>query len=266
MPSKLRRQTAADIFSLAGRVAVITGAASGQGLASARLFASAGARVVLLDRDIANGEKAAVEIASTGAEAIFYALDLEDEEGVGSVCSQIVERYGQVDVLFNNAGIGHNPKYQLGTIFDGTMIDWNGFLAINLNGAVLMTRYLAPPMRERKSGSIIFNVSIAALVGIVGTDAYTATKGALVALTRSLGALMGPDNVRVNAIAPGAIVTPMLTPLLEAGGLDQRLQGTPLRRLGQPEEIASTALFLASDASSFITAQVLVVDGGRSAI
>jgi len=261
-----RATTAAEIFSLAGRVAVITGAASGQGLASAQLFATAGARVVLLDRDVPRGEEAAAKIAATGADATFYPVDLEDAEAVASVCTTILERYEQVDVLFNNAGIGFNPKYVLGTIFDGTMADWNGVLGINLNGAVLMTRCLAPSMRKRKSGSIIFNVSIAAIVGIVGTDAYTASKGALTALTRSLAALMGPDNVRVNAIAPGAILTPMLTPILEAGGMKARLQGTPMRRLGLPEEIASTALFLASDASSFMTAQVVVVDGGRSAI
>lgn len=255
-----------DLYSLPGRVAVITGGASGQGLASARLFARAGARVVLLDRDVAGGEAAAAEITSAGGDAVFFELDLEDEAAISSVCGTILERYRQVDVLFNNAGIGHNPKYVLGTIFDGELSDWNGFLAVNLNGAVLMTRALAPAMRARKSGSIIFNASIAALVGIVGTDAYTATKGALAALTRSLAALMGPDNVRVNAIAPGAIVTPMLAPLLEAGGLEARLQGTPLRRLGQAEEVASVALFLASDAASFVTGHVLVVDGGRSIV
>lgn len=259
-------QTPNDLYSLPARVAVITGAASGQELASARLFARAGARVVLLDRDAAGGEAAASEIAATGADAAFFELDLEDEAAITSVCGTIVERYGRVDVLFNNAAIGHNPKYTLGTIFDGDLRDWNGFLAINLNGAVLMTRALAPTMRLRKSGSIIFNISIAALVGIVATDAYTATKGALASLTRSLAALLGPDNVRVNAIAPGAISTPMLAPLLQAGGLEARLQGTPLRRLGQPEEVAGAALFLASDASSFITGHVLVVDGGRSIV
>lgn len=253
-------------FSLEGRVAVITGAAGGQGVASAKLFARAGARVVLLDRDTTKGEQAAAAIGAEGGDARFLTLDLENQTAIASVCQTILADYGQVDVLFNNAGVGHNPKYVLGTIFDGTMDDWNGILGINLNGAVMMIRALAPSMRERKSGSIIFNVSIAALVGIVGTDAYTATKGALSSLTRSLAALLGPENVRVNAIAPGAIVTPMLAPLLEAGGLEKRLEGTPLRRLGQPEEIASTALFLASDAASFITGQVIAVDGGRSII
>ena len=253
-------------FSLVDRVAVVTGAASGQGLATAKLFAASGARVVMVDRDIENGKKAAVNIRNNGGSANFYAIDLEDEGEIDLNCAKILNDFGQVDVLFNNAGIGFNPKYQLGTIFDGTMQDWNGFISVNLNGAVLMTRALAPSMRKRQVGSIIFNASIAAVMGVVGNDAYAATKGALCALTRSLAALLGQDNIRVNAIAPGAIATPMLDPLLEAGGLEQRLQGTPLRRLGQPEEIATTALFFANDASSFITGQVLLVDGGRSIV
>ena len=255
-----------DRFGLTDKTAVITGAASGQGLASAKLFAAAGAFVVLIDRSTEAGILAVAEIAGQGGKAVFIGADLGDPNLIRSACDQILDEHGGIDILFNNAGIAFNPTFKLGSILDIELHDWNGFLDVNLTGAMLMTKYLAPSMRERGGGSILFNASIAGVVGQVGIDPYTATKGAIVALTRSLAGLLGPDGIRVNSIAPGAILTAMLEPALANGGLENRIRDTPLGRLGSADEVASVALFLASEASSFISGTTLVVDGGRSAV
>lgn len=255
-------------MDISGRTAVITGAASGQGLASARRFARAGGKLALLDWNAAGGRAAAEELARDSAAAEFFQVDLSDAAAVEDTCARVLGHFGHVDILFNNAGVGYSEghRFKMATIFETSLEDWNAILAINLTGAFLMTKFLGRSMMERRSGSIINNVSVAGLVGVPGIDAYTASKGALIALTRSLAATLGPYGIRVNAIAPGSIATPMLQPVLDSGGADERMAAIPLQRVGQPEEIAELALFLASDASSYLTGQIVAADGGRTAV
>ncbi|MGM0583189.1 MAG: SDR family NAD(P)-dependent oxidoreductase [Pseudomonadota bacterium] len=253
---------------LKDRVAVITGGASGQGLGSARLFLEEGARVVILDWNEANGRAAEKELGANGGDVTFIAADLGDETQVRAACDRILSEYGAVDVLFNNAGIGYSEsgRFKMASIFETPLEDWNSILRINLTGAFLMTKLLGPSMIERGSGSIIFNASIAGIVGQANIDAYTASKGGLVALTRALAASLGEHGIRVNAIAPGAIDTPMIKPHLDKVGTESRLDAIPLRRIGAPEDIAGLALFLASDRSGYVTGQIIACDGGRVAI
>lgn len=256
-------------MQLQGKTAVITGAASGQGLASARIFAREGARVVLLDRNVEGGEQAALEITETGGDAFFRKIDLADGQAVTAACEAILSEIGAPDILFNNAGIGYSEagRITMGSIFDTPPEDWDAILRINLTGPYLVTRTLGRAMRDRNAGgSIIFNTSVSALVGVANIDAYTASKGALVSLTRALAAELGESGIRVNAIAPGAIETPMLKPILEQGGMDKKIDAIPLKRLGQPDDIAHLALFLGSDASAYITGQIIASDGGRIAV
>lgn len=254
-------------MQLSGKLAVITGGASGQGLASARLFLQEGARVVLLDWNRDKGEAVAAELSELGTVA-FFACDLGDADQVEKTCADILAQHGTPDILFNNAGIGYSQtaSYPMVSIFETSLEAWNDILRINLTGAFLMTRYLGAKMVDAKRGSVIFNASIAGIVGQKNIDAYTASKGALVALTRALAASMGEHGIRVNAIAPGAIDTPMLAPALANSGVVERLEATPLGRLGTAEDIAGLALFLASDHSSFVTGQIIACDGGRVAI
>jgi NAD(P)-dependent dehydrogenase (short-subunit alcohol dehydrogenase family) len=251
---------------LDGKVAVITGAASGQGLASARRFAAEGARLALLDWDGAGLADTEKEMA--GADVASWTVDLSDGAKVAEVCAAILARFGQVDVLFNNAGIGYSEtgRFKMAGLIDTPPAAWNAILAINLNGPYHMLRGLLPAMLERGEGSIINNTSISAMIGIPGCDAYTASKGALLALTRAIAAEHGPRGIRANAIAPGSIATPMIQPLLDKAGVNNRLETIPLRRIGLAEEVADVALFLASDASRYVSGQVIAVDGGRTSI
>lgn len=254
-------------MQLDGKLAVITGGASGQGRASAQLFLREGARVIILDWDEKGGQEAASELSDLG-QVTFLPVDLGNAGQVESTCTRILEEHGTPDILFNNAGIGYSQsaRYPMVSIFETTLEAWNDILRINLTGAFLMTKYLGAAMAAAGHGSVIFNASIAGIVGQKNIDAYTASKGALVALTRALAASMGENGIRVNAIAPGAIDTPMLRPALANAGMVERLEATPLKRIGTPEDIAGLALFLASDHSAFVTGQIIACDGGRSAI
>lgn len=254
-------------MQLEGKLAVITGGASGQGRASAKLFLTEGARVIILDWDERNGNDAVSELSELG-QVTFLPVDLGNAGQVENVCTQILNEHGAPDTLFNNAGIGYseNSRFPMVSIFETTLEAWNDILRINLTGAFLMTKYLGAAMSGAGRGSIIFNTSIAGIVGQKNIDAYTASKGALVALTRALASSMGEHGIRVNAIAPGAIDTPMLRPALANAGMVERLEATPLRRIGTPEDIAGLALFLASDHSAFVTGQIIACDGGRSAV
>lgn len=254
-------------MQLDGKLAVITGGASGQGQASAELFLREGARVIILDWNEPGGSEAVDALSDLG-EVTFLPVDLGDACRVESVCTQILDEHGVPDVLFNNAGIGYSEsaRFPMVSIFETTLEAWNDILRINLTGAFLMTKYLGAAMTKARRGSIIFNASIAGIVGQKNIDAYTASKGALVALTRALAASMGESGIRVNAIAPGAIDTPMLRPALANAGTVERLEATPLKRIGKPEDIAGLALFLASEHSAFVTGQIIACDGGRTAV
>jgi len=254
-------------MELSGRTAVITGAASGQGLASAWRFAAAGARLALIDWNRAEGEKLAAALSAAGHQVLFCTADLGVADQVRAACAQVTDWAGAVDILFNNAAVGYseNARYPMVDTLQTSLEGWNDILRINLTGAMLMTQALLPGMLAQQRGAIINNVSVAGLRGVPGIDAYTASKGALIALTRAWAASYGPQGVRVNAIAPGSIDTPMLRPVLADGAFDSRLSRVPLRRLGTPDDIAGLALFLASDGAAYVTGQVIACDGGRIA-
>ena len=241
---------------LEGKTAVVTGGAQGIGFEGAKLFAAEGARVIIADINAEKGEKAAAEIGAT-----FVKCDVSKAADVENV----IKVAGTVDVLYNNAGIfwtGHDGK-----LTDIAEADWDRVIAINLKSVYLFSKYAIPTMiASGRGGSIINTGSSAAQIGIPDCDAYTATKGAIVQLTKSLAAEYGRFNIRTNAISPAAIMTPMMRQSNpENSSFDEerflKLR-TPLRRYGLPEEIAKVALFLASDESSYLNGAIIVADGG----
>jgi NAD(P)-dependent dehydrogenase (short-subunit alcohol dehydrogenase family) len=252
---------------LDGKVAVITGAASGQGAAAARRFAEEGATVVLLDWSGDQGTAVTAELADAGKHAAFYRLDVSDEPAVAATVAAIGDRFGTIDVLFNNAGIGYssNDTYNMTTVLDTPPAHWRKILEINLDGAANVTRHVLPLMIDGGGGSIINNASINGIVGMPGADAYTASKGGLVALTRAWAVDYGRKNVRVNCICPGSIRTPMMAGAIASPEDEAHFSNNLLGRMGTSEEIANIALFFASDESSYLTGVILPADGGWTA-
>lgn len=240
---------------LEGKTAIVTGGAQGIGFEGAKLFAAEGARVFIADINAEKGEAAAAEIGAT-----FVRCDVSKAADVENV----VKAAGTVDVLYNNAGIfwtGHD-----GRITDVSEADWDRVIAINLKSVYLFSKCALPVMMAAGKGSIINTGSSAAQLGIPDCDAYTATKGAIVQLTKSLAVEYGRYGVRTNCISPAAIMTPMMRQSNpENSSFDEerflKLR-TPLRRYGTPEEVAKIALFLASDESSYLNGAIIVADGG----
>jgi NAD(P)-dependent dehydrogenase (short-subunit alcohol dehydrogenase family) len=242
---------------LQDRVVVITGAGSGLGLASARRMAAEGARIVAVDIDAAAGELAAKE---TGGE--FVAADVADEEQVRDLFDGINERYGRVDVAFNNAGI--SPPEDDSILTTG-LEAWRRVQEINLTSVYLCCKYVLPHMRRQQKGSIINTASFVAVLGAATSQiSYTASKGGVLAMSRELGVQFAREGIRVNALCPGPINTPLLRELFakDPERAARRLVHVPMGRFGEPEEIAAAVAFLASDDSSFITASEFLVDGG----
>lgn len=252
---------------LDGKVAIITGAGSGQGKAAARIFAEEGAKVVIAEWGETQGKEVEEELISNGYEATFIKTDVSSEEAVKSMIQKTMDKYGKINVLFNNAGIGYSAssKYKMASLLETDLKDWNAILGINLNSVYLCSKYVLPIMIQQKGGSIVNNSSLNGLIGEPGADAYTATKGGIIALTRVMAVDYGKYGIRVNCICPGAIDTPMIAPALELPGVLERFQDSPLGRVGRPEEIAYAALFLASDEASYVTGLIMPVDGGWSA-
>jgi NAD(P)-dependent dehydrogenase (short-subunit alcohol dehydrogenase family) len=240
---------------LAGRVAVITGGASGIGRASAEALAAEGARAVIADVDEENG----VATAEAIGDALFVKTDVRVSEDVQSLIEEVVRHYGRLDVLFNNAGISVPGK-----VADISEDEWARVLDVNLSGVWRGMRYAAPVMIQAGHGSIINNASVQALVGVPGWAGYAASKGGVIALTRQAAVELAPSGVRVNAIAPGTILTPMNERIFaRAPELAARWQGEhPLARLGRPQDVAGAVVFLASDDAAFVTGECLRVDGG----
>jgi NAD(P)-dependent dehydrogenase (short-subunit alcohol dehydrogenase family) len=239
---------------LAGKVCVITGTASGIGAESARLFEHEGATVVGIDLD-----------AEQAVGALTIAANVADEGEVKAAMATTVEQYGRIDVLMNNAGI--NPTDD-GSVLDTSLESWQRVQDVNLRGVFLCCKHGIPPMLEAGSGSVINVASFVALMGAaVSQGSYTASKGAVLALSRELGVEFAARGVRVNALCPGPVNTPLLKELFakDPERAAKRLVHVPIGRFGEPEEIANAALFLAGDESSFVTASSFLVDGGLSA-
>jgi NAD(P)-dependent dehydrogenase (short-subunit alcohol dehydrogenase family) len=251
---------------LAGKVAAITGAGSGIGRATALLFAQEGAAVGVIDVNAAAAAETVSQIEAAGGKALAVTADIVRGEQVEGAFERLVGEFGHLDVLYNNAGTNST-----GSVVTSTEEDWDRCMAINVKGTFLCSRVAARLMLEAGRGSIINQGSVAALVGIVNFAAYCASKGAVVALTRSMSVDLAPQGIRVNAICPGTVYTPLMEPMLVArggGDLEKGLAMTvakyPIGRLGTPAEIAAVALFLASDESSFVTGSVISADGGMT--
>lgn len=251
-------------MQLSGKVAVVTGAASGMGRAIAETFAAAGAKVVLADWNEAGGQEAVRAITNEGREAVFFQVDVSQVTQVRELVAFAVGRYGRLDVMVNNAGVA--LLGQDGPVAEVSEETWEKVININLKGVYLGMKYALPQMVAQGGGVIINTASIAGLVGFPGLAAYCASKGGIIQLTRATALDYAAHNVRVNAICPGVIRTAMTTNLLADPEVSRRLQeATPLRRFGEPVDVAQAALYLASDASAFVTGTVLVIDGGWTA-
>lgn len=249
---------------LKGKVAIITGAARGIGLSAAKIFAREGARVVVAD--IADtGAQVVDEIVAGGREALFVKTDVSSEKAVVALFEKISRQYGALHVLYANAGIFLGKRD--GRITKLSMETWETVMRINLGGTFLCCKHGIPLIIASGGGSVITTSSSAGVIGVPGCDAYTATKGAIISLTRSMAVEYGPRGVRVNCIAPCAIETPMnTTSAVENPDFDEKgfLEGTPLRRYGTPEDVAYMALFLASDESAYSTGGLFMVDGANT--
>ncbi len=246
---------------LAGKVALITGAASGIGETAAVVFAQHGARVALADINREGGIETVAAVEKSGGEALFIAADVRSEHDVAMMIRAAVEHFGRLDCAFNNAGIDG----QAGPLHQSTIENWHEVVSVNLTGVWLCLRYEIIQMLEQGAGSIVNTASVAGLVGIHhGLSAYVAAKHGVVGLTRAAALEYAQQRIRVNAVCPGGVRTPMLDDAIRQGvAAEEDLAATtPVGRLGTTQEIAAAAAWLCSDASSFVTGQALAVDGG----
>ncbi|MDA4112375.1 MAG: SDR family oxidoreductase [Thaumarchaeota archaeon] len=248
---------------LDSKVVIVTGAASGIGRSAAVMFAKYGAKVIVADID----EKGAIETvgrikASRLGEAIFEKTDVSNSRDTEACVRASVEKFGRLDCLFSNAGI--NPT---GTVEDTSEELWERVLSINLKGMYLMCKASIPEMKRAGGGSIVCTSSVDGVLAIHNEAAYIASKGGVIALTRSIALDFAKDRIRANCILPGAIRTPLLEKFLaENPSIGDQSGGHAMGRIGEPEEVASMAMYLLSDASSFVTGAVIPVDGGYSAV
>jgi NAD(P)-dependent dehydrogenase (short-subunit alcohol dehydrogenase family) len=252
-------------MELDGRVAVITGAASGMGRATALLFAREGARVVAADLDISGGNETAALAREAGSDAIFMRTDVASASDVERLIGTAIESYGQIDILHNNAGM-----FLVKFLEDMTEEEWDRILGVNLKSIFLAVKYAVPWMKQRRQGCILNTASTGSFLGQHRTPAYIASKGGVAMLTKTLALDYAAYNIRVNCICPGAVDTPMLRQHFDtspdpgqAAELEKRL--IPMKRFLDPEEIAQAALYLASDRARGVTGTALVVDGGSLA-
>ena len=250
------------VSSLEGKVALVTGASSGIGAATAKIFAREGASVALLARSIERGEQVASEIQAGGGEAMFIQTDVSEEEEVRSAIEQTVSRFGRLDCAFNNAGI----IGELAPIADYSRETWDRVIAINLTGVWLCVQYEIRQMLENGGGSIVNNSSVGGLIGASSGVAYSASKHGVIGITRSAAKGYGSVGIRVNAICPGLIETPMGTPLIEDPEAEKAFRDVhALGRFGESDEVGEVVAWLCSDAASFVTGIAMPVDAGWTA-
>jgi NAD(P)-dependent dehydrogenase (short-subunit alcohol dehydrogenase family) len=240
---------------LASKVALITGAASGIGRATAHLFAQHGAAVVVTDVNDAGGKQTVEGIRSNSGEAIFVKADVGKMEDVSSMVAATLDGFGRLDIVFSNAA-----SYKLGSAANLSEADWDRTQSVCLKATWMIAHHAIPAMLKQENGSFLITASVQSIRGYTNHVAYQAAKGGLLALTRSLAADYAP-RIRVNAILPGAVITGLAAGLSESD-LERVANMCPLRRNAQPEEIATVALFLASEMSAYMTGAYLVVDGG----
>ncbi|NBQ88217.1 MAG: SDR family oxidoreductase [Betaproteobacteria bacterium] len=245
-------------LGLRGRVTVITGAAQGIGEACARRFAAEGAPVVIVDVDTVKGEQLARELGG-----LFIACDVGDSTQVRAMVDRVVAAHGRIDVLVNNAGI-----FRAADFLEITEADFDAVLRVNLKGAFLVAQAVARVMAKAGSGSIVHMSSVNAVVAIPSIASYNLSKGGINQLTRVMALALADSGIRVNAVAPGTIATELAAKaVLTSEDARQRiLSRTPMKRLGEPAEIAEVVAWLASDASSYLTGEIVVADGGRMAL
>lgn len=244
---------------LTAKVALITGAASGIGRATARLFARQGAKVVLADVNTSGGEDAAQGIRAEGGDAIFTQTDVGQMSAVQALVEKTLAHYGRLDVIHSNAA-----AFTMGNAVEISEADWDRTLAICLKATWMLAHFGVPPMLAGGGGAIVITGSVHAIRGYAQYTPYQAAKGGLLALTRAMAADFAP-TIRVNTILPGSVMTG-LSAHLTAEQREEAAQMCPLKRNAQPEDIAQVALFLASDMSSYMTGESIVVDGGLSSV
>jgi 3-oxoacyl-[acyl-carrier protein] reductase len=242
---------------LENRVAVVTGAAQGIGLAIATTFANHGASVVIADVNAEGAQTARVRLEQLGVKALALAVDVREPEQIRQMVETAVSQLGGLDILVNNAGITRDA-----TMRKMTLENWQLVIDVHLKGTFLGTQAAAAIMREQKRGSIVNISSISGKIGLVGQTNYSAAKAGIVGLTKAAAKELAPHGVRVNAVQPGLIRTAM-TEALRPDIWEQKVAETPLRRAGEPEEVANVVLFLASDLASYMTGTVVEVTGGR---
>jgi len=241
---------------LEGKVAIVTGSTSGMGRATAVLFAREGAKVVVTGRNEERAKAVVEQIKSEGNEAMYVIVDTSKVEDAKGLVDKTIEAYGTVDVLFNNAG-----TLSMSSLQNVSLEEWNSVMNVNVTSSLYLAQLVAPIMKEKGKGVIINTSSVAAFGAHHGFAAYVTSKHAMNGLTRSMAWELGPE-VRVNAIAPGAIHTAMVDSIGGPAVLQGMIDGCPMKRVGKPEDIANVALFLATDDSSFIDGQIIKVDGG----
>jgi len=250
---------------LKNKVAIVTGAGVGIGRGIAERFGREGASVVVAEIDAVNGAAAERSIRDAGGDALFAQTDVSDEAQVKSTVQKALDRYGRIDVLCNNAGI--LLVHEEARAHELSNETWDRTMAVNLRGYWLLSKYVIPAMLRQGSGSIIHVASPTGLFGFTRLTAYSTSKGGVVGLMRAMAADYAPDNIRVNAIVPGTIDTPMNAVELSDPKMRQRFaEMAPARRLGTPEDLAGIAVFLASEDSSYCVGGIFTVDGGLTAV
>ncbi|HLT99143.1 MAG TPA: glucose 1-dehydrogenase [Burkholderiaceae bacterium] len=250
------------MFDLSGRVALVTGASSGIGLASARALGQQGAKVYLNGRNAERLEAAAADLGRQGLQVVALPFDVSDIEASCHSVDQILQREGRLDICFANAGIQHRA-----TLEEFPLADFERVLHVNLSAQWALGRHVAHAMKQQGHGRLIYTGSITALLGKQGVSAYSLSKGALHTMVKQWAAELGSGGVTVNAVAPGYVRTELTRALHEDSSFETWLQQRcPLQRWGAPEDIAPAIVFLASDEARFVTGHVLVVDGGLSAV